>query len=356
MTFHISSALATQTASKTAALEILQKLGNRPANLTDSQFLKHHQHTTIEHWWMGVRVVIAPFWETGRSIIEATFHKGLSTVISWKEFAQRLWERANQKAAHLKTYRISETRIKVEGSQAPGGWWTVTATQTGLECNCHLYKCEHNRLMRGSLVEVTEDGYKEISKNSPQPLKTAIIQEAVPLLKALSLNKSQVKEFFNDETGKVEPEVQICCHHIIAAMWNEFDADNLSDYLLNYAEITNAWKQRNRSWGKLSFNVPAPKPEVPIGSYLQRTDDWMSLEYRVWIYCRKTRLEQDEIPWTTKGIGRIVEVKGGVSAYRPNSGIGQAFATKYDAIAYLIRNAGYTLEQVAEAFQLKQSA
>jgi hypothetical protein len=328
--FIISSALASQCASKTAALEILQKLGKRPANLTDNQFLKHHQHTTIEHWWMGVRVVIQPFWEEGKSIIEATFHKGLSTIISWKEFAQRLWERANQKAANLKTHRISETRIKVEGSQAPGGWWTVTATQTGLTCNCHLYKCESNRLIR--------DG------------------EAQPLLKAISSNKSQLKEFFNDETGKVEPEVQICCHHIIAAMWNEFDADNLSDYLLNYAEITNAWKQRNRSWGKLTFNVPAPKPEIPTGSYLQRTDDWMSLEYRVWIYCRKTRLEQDEIPWTTKCIGRIVEQDNGIIAYRPNSGIGQVFNSKYDAIAYLIRNAGYSLEQVAEAFQLKVSA
>lgn len=330
MLFHISSALATQTASKTAVLEILQKLGKRPSALTDNQFLKHHQHTTIEYWWMGVRVVIQPFWEKGKSIIEATFHKGLSTIISWKEVAQRLWERAREKAFPLKTHRISETRIKVEGSQAPGGWWTVTATQAGLTCNCHLYRCEHNRLVR--------DG------------------EAQPLLKAISSNKAQIKEFFNDETGKVEPEVQICCHHIIAAMWNEFDADNLSDYLLNYAEITNTWKQRNRSWGKLSFNVPAPKPEIPTGSYLQRTDDWMSLEYRVWIYCRKTRLEQDEILWTTKGIGRVVEQDNGIIAYRPNSGIGQVFNSKYDAIAYLIRNAGYTLEQVSEAFQLKQSA
>jgi len=76
MTFHISSALASQTASKTAALEILQKLGKRPANLTDNQFLKHHQRTTIEHWWSGVKVVIQPFWESGKHVIEATFHKG----------------------------------------------------------------------------------------------------------------------------------------------------------------------------------------------------------------------------------------------------------------------------------------
>jgi hypothetical protein len=328
MTFLISSALASQVASKRATLEILSKLGLRPANLTENKLQKHHAHTTIEYWWSGVKVTIQPFWDTGRSAIEATFHKGLSTIISWKEFASRLWDRATEKADRLKTNRISETRIKVEGSQAPSGWWTVTATQSGLTCNCHLYKCESNRLVR--------DG------------------EAQQLLKAISSNQAQIKEFWAG--NHVERETQICCHHIIAAMWNEFDADNLSDYLLNYAEITNAWTARNRTWGKLSFNVPAPRPEVPEGSYLEHTDDWMSLEYRVWIYCRKTRLELDEILWTTKGIGRIVEQDNEIIAYRPHSGMGQVFSSKYDAVAYLIKLAGYTLDQVAEAFHLKQSA
>jgi hypothetical protein len=326
MTFHISSALASQAASKTAVLEILQELGYIFSNLRPVHWQFIHKFTYIEYWELGVKV-----W--ARSITRVTdkfFYKGFSTIISWKKIALRLWDKAKEKALNLTSRRISETRIKVEGQQAPGGWWTVTATQSGLECNCHLYRCEHNRLVR--------DG------------------ECQPLFKAIFSNKGQIKEFFNEESGQLEPEVQICCHHIIAAMWNEFDAENLSDYLLNYAEITNAWKQRNRSWGKLSFNVPAPKPEIPIGSYLQRTEDWMSLEYRVWIHCRKTRLEEGEIPWTTKGIGRIVEQDNGTIAYRPNSGIGQVFATKYDAIAYLIRNAGYTTEQVAQAFQLKQSA
>lgn len=337
MSFFISSALASQVASKTAALEILQKLGKRPSSLTPSQFQKHHAHLTIEHMWIGVRVVLASFWEVGQTVIEAVFHKGISTIISWKEFANRLWNRATDKASGLKTNRVSQTIIKVEGSQAPGGWWTVQAHQHGLVCNCHLYKCEWNRLIR--------DG------------------EAAPLLKAMSANKSQLKEFFNEDTNQIESEVQITCHHVLAAMWNEFDADNLGDYILNYQEITNAWNQRNnRGWSQLSFNIPQPlakseaKPEIPVGSYLSRTEDWMSLEYTAWCYIKKTRLVDGDIPWTTQQVGRIVEVKGGVQAYRPNSGLGQVFTSKYDAVAYLIKNAGYTLDQVAEAFHLKQSA
>jgi len=333
MTFPISSALASQTASRTAALEILQKLGKRPTNLTDTQFKKHHDHILIEHWWVGVRISIKPFWEVGNQVIESTFHKGLSTIISWKEFAKRLWQRATEKATNIKSQRLSDTKFKVEGKQSKSGWWEVTANPTGLTCNCWLYKCQFNRLI--------------------------LNQECEPLKKAIASNQAQVKELFNQETGGLEKSIQIVCHHIKAVMINEFDCENISDYLLDYHEVNKAWKNRNwknrNNWGKLGFNIPAPKPEIPIGSYLQRTDDWMSLEYRVWIHCRKTRLTEGEIPWTTKGIGRIVE-QDGIVAYRPNSGMGQIFNSKYDAIAYLIRNAGYTLEQVAEAYQLKQSA
>ena len=211
MTFYISSALASQTASRTAAVEILQLLGKRPARLSDTQFFKHHQHTTIEHWWSGVRVSIAPFWETGESIIEATYHKGISTIISWKKFANRLWDKACSKAASLKTKRISSTQIEVEGNQAPDGWWTVTTIPHSLECNCHLYRCEYNRLIRHG--------------------------EAQPLLNAISSNSAQVREVLFDATDQVERSVQIVCHHIRAAMWNEFDADCVGDYLLNYREI-----------------------------------------------------------------------------------------------------------------------
>jgi hypothetical protein len=79
------------------------------------------------------------------------------------------------------------------------------------------------------------------------------------------------------------------------------------------------------------------------------------MEYVAWCHVRKTRLLEGEIPWTTQQVGRIVEVKGSVQAYRPNSGLGQVFATKYDAVAYLIKNAGYSLDQVEAAFHLKQS-
>ncbi len=46
----------------------------------------------------------------------------------------------------------------------------------------------------------------------------------------------------------------------------------------------------------------------------------------------------------------------GINAYRPSSGVGISFKSKYDAVAYLIKNAGYSLAQVSEAFNLKQAA
>ncbi|NET08377.1 MAG: hypothetical protein F6K09_01120 [Merismopedia sp. SIO2A8] len=330
MTFYISSALASQTASRTAAVEILQQLGKRPASVNPAQFFKHHQHTKIEHWWCGVKVSIAPFWETGETIIEATYHKGISTIISWKKFAKRLWDKACSKAVELKTRRISSNQIKVEGSQAPGGWWTVTTLPQSLECNCHLYRCEHNRLIRRG--------------------------EAQPLLNAIYSNSAQIREVFNESSGQVESSVQIVCHHIKAAMWNEFDASNVEDYLLNYREITDHWQQQHKNnWSDLSFEVPPPPPlpELPEGSYLERTDDWTMMEFLLWCYAKKTRISLGDIPWTTKCIGRIVEQKSGFSAYRPHSGMSQVFSSKYDAVAYLIRNAGYSLQEVADAYRLK---
>jgi hypothetical protein len=329
MSFFISETLANQVASKSAAIEILQAKGKIPNNLQPFEWAFIFKLVKIRHVSFGVQAWSGTCQRIAKNPNNRYLHKGFSTIISWKDIALRLFDKAKKKAIDLLTNRISETQIKVQSSGNPDGWWTVASTDHGLTCDCHLYKGVSSRLL--------ENG------------------EAPPLLKALHSNPAQV----------AQNRLQICCHHVLAAMWNEFDAESLSDYLANYQEITTAWTKRNRNWGQLSFKVAKPtarpsakpelNPEIPEGTYLERTDDWMSLEYRVWCYAQKGRLASSlDIPWTTKNIGRLVEVTDGFNAYRPSSGVGISFKSKYEAVAYLIKNAGYTLDQVTNAFQLKQ--
>ena len=149
--FFISKALASQTASKTAAIDSLVSLGL----LSGSIPKKHTDQMTLDHWWVGLRVSIKPFWETGRNAIKATYHKGISTIISWKVLAARIMERAERKSHGLNIIRDGKIFIKVQSSQAPDDYWTVKAFPTALTCDCWLFRCLHGRMVRG------KDGIKE---------------------------------------------------------------------------------------------------------------------------------------------------------------------------------------------------
>lgn len=88
--------------------------------------------------------------------------------------------------------------------------------------------------------------------------------------------------------------------------------------------------------------------DLPKGCTLDRTEDWASLEYRVYVHviARDKGVPQHD----TKCIGRIVQGMSGISAYRLRSGVYKSFARTMDAVKYLVCSSDYSLKEVAEAF------
>lgn len=89
--------------------------------------------------------------------------------------------------------------------------------------------------------------------------------------------------------------------------------------------------------------------EVPAGCRLERTDDWIALEYHVhaWGY-QNIRGVRSLIQ---KNIGRIVQMSDGIYTYRVTSGVARTFQTTRDAIAYLAQVVGTSFEEIAAAHQ-----
>ena len=88
--------------------------------------------------------------------------------------------------------------------------------------------------------------------------------------------------------------------------------------------------------------------DLPKGCTLDRTKDWASLEYRVYVHviAREKGVPRHD----TKCIGRIVEGLNGISAYRLRSGVCRSFNRTMDAVKYLVCSSDYSLKEVAEAF------
>lgn len=91
---------------------------------------------------------------------------------------------------------------------------------------------------------------------------------------------------------------------------------------------------------------------VPKGCRLERSDDWMSLEYyvHVWGYQRIRGIPTVLM----KNIGRLVQYPDGIYAYTVASGIGRTFSSTTDAIAYLVRVVGTSFREIAQAFQARE--
>lgn len=89
--------------------------------------------------------------------------------------------------------------------------------------------------------------------------------------------------------------------------------------------------------------------EVPAGCRLERTDDWIALEYHVhaWGYQNIRGVRS----LVQKNIGRIVQMSDGIYTYRLTSGIARTFETTRDAIAYLVQVVGMSFEEIAIAYQ-----
>ncbi len=95
--------------------------------------------------------------------------------------------------------------------------------------------------------------------------------------------------------------------------------------------------------------VGVDEQNLPKGCSLQRTEDYLSREYYVFVHAI-SRVNGVPTP-TQKSIGRLLEgVNNIVEAYRPRAGVSRDFTTTLDAIKYLISGAGYSLKEVAQAF------
>lgn len=98
----------------------------------------------------------------------------------------------------------------------------------------------------------------------------------------------------------------------------------------------------------------APEPvciderDLPKGCTLQQTEDYLSREFYVFAH---VILRQNGVPTpTTKSIGRLLEGMNSIEAYRPRSGVSRTFTTTLDAIKYLVSGSGYSLKEIASAF------
>ncbi|MGK7883056.1 MAG: hypothetical protein AB4057_00320 [Crocosphaera sp.] len=216
--FSISSALLSQTASKRTAWTCLKRLGKRDNNMTyqDSNYMK------TEAWYVGLWVNIKPYWTMGKNVIEATYHKGLTTIISWKEIIKSFYVRTNSKADSLEIERTGEKLFKVQGTQQP--FYGVMAQPTKLTCNCYLFKCLDNRLNRDEESPKFQKEMREFEENGQKPY----LKELVEIV---------------DGKCTIEQSLQVQCHHIRAVMHQFFNASTMEEYLLNYQSYQSDWKK-----------------------------------------------------------------------------------------------------------------
>lgn len=98
----------------------------------------------------------------------------------------------------------------------------------------------------------------------------------------------------------------------------------------------------------------APKPvsinerDLPKGCSLQRTEDYLSREF--YIFARVISRQKGIPTPTIKSIGRLLEGVNSIEAYLPRSGVSRSFTTTLDAIKYLVSGSGYSLKEIAQAF------
>lgn len=96
--------------------------------------------------------------------------------------------------------------------------------------------------------------------------------------------------------------------------------------------------------GPVSIN----ERDLPKGCSLQRTEDYISREFYVFAHVIS---RHKGIPTPTiKSIGRLLEGVNSIEAYLHRSGVSRAFTTTLDAVKYLVSGAGYSLKEIAEAF------
>lgn len=88
--------------------------------------------------------------------------------------------------------------------------------------------------------------------------------------------------------------------------------------------------------------------DLPKGCSIQRTEDYLSREYYVFVH---VRIARNDVPTPTiKAIGRLLEGVSSIEAYRQQAGVCREFTRTLDAIKYLVSGSGYSLKEIALAF------
>ncbi|HEY9781837.1 MAG TPA: hypothetical protein V6D09_17070 [Leptolyngbyaceae cyanobacterium] len=89
--------------------------------------------------------------------------------------------------------------------------------------------------------------------------------------------------------------------------------------------------------------------DVPEGCILERSEDWLNLEYfvRAHVIVRVKGVPTPQI----KTLGRLIETGKGICAYANFSSIARYFPDNESAIRYLAGVASTSLNQIAEAFE-----
>jgi hypothetical protein len=143
-----------------------------------------------------------------------------------------------------------------------------------------------------------------------------------------------------------------------------FNLENGNKYTVSWDACSCPdWQMRRRHTGKnckhqamyadLCANIQ--KKEVlidendcPTGTWLRRTDDWMSLEYEVWCYTEKYN-HRTGFEINQKFLGRIVQGKNEIFSATLQSMKG-GFTSSENAINYLIRYNGLDSKKIAETY------
>lgn len=219
MSIFWSSALLSQALGKpTIILPTLMRLMNAgwskwlqrnigtTVDLSERKRNQITQSLTVEPWWIGVRIYI-PKWHG----LERIFATAFSTMLSWKEIAESIFQRSILNASRMIQKPVEPVKRywRVESLSSNRIHTVQVSKQNGIiKCDCLLWKCIN---------------YRVFGKGELEPLK-----------KALANHPGFSGNFigFGSNIG-LRHQSQMVCHHIKHVL-AELGHDTLEDFLLEF--------------------------------------------------------------------------------------------------------------------------
>lgn len=194
-----------------------------------------------------------------------------------------------------------------------GDVYSVTYAPTLKCCTCPAYTyspqpkkhCKHLKMV-AELKSALEQSYSQSELEQPQP-ENVLSKGMVSVLEQ-TITQAELEQYIEQQAQAIAPPT--------------------------LPEVTS---------GRNAAAVSPPEIDVEDvpGCRLRRTDDWLSIEYEVYINVVE-RIRGVPTP-RLKNIGRIVQAKDGICAYRLRPGIERIFQSTQLAIRYLAGVAGVPL-------------